>query len=970
MLGVAGALIGIGLQLVVLAMTVAGLILLQEYLGPKPDIENQRPASLGDFQVPTATQARVVPMLWGTSRQKGPNVVWYGDLEQVAVTESIKTGLWTRTRIVVGFEYFLGIQFGIARGDSTMRLRRIWIGEDEVFSGNLGEGTLNIDRRELFGGAEFGQGGVEGTCRFHIGTRIQSPNFYISNLGEQTVGGITPRYSGTSYLVFEHGYIGNSIQLRPWSFEVSRFPNGLGLADPTVNTLDLNPMCAVYEIATDTEWGLRYGAAEIDVPAFQAAAATLLSEGNGFSLMLDRPFAAEDIIEEIARQIDGSFFEDPRTGLYTVVLARFDYDIDTVPLLTSPIRVEKFTNGTWSGRINQIKVQFANRNNDYNDDFALSQNTAGALIQGGGTVTTLRPVTAPATYPGVKDATLANQIAWRDLRAQGQPLTGATLVVDRSFYTLRPGDVFAWTDTVRGFTRKAMRVGSIDYGTLQNPEIKIQCAEDIWRFLAGAFAPPPPTMWQPPANNAVAFPVAEQIAFEAPRAFVFRNLGAPGQIQPLVWGSGRRTARAIGFRIRERNVTPPTTPSGAFNDIGSSLGFMLMGELNANLGTGTAIPTTSIQLDATPDTQTVIEEAFTDSTNTQDVGTNLVNLILVGDELMLVMSAQVSGGGVQLDNVYRGVCDTAQQAHTAGDPVYLVFAGGNLGDDPIPETNNVHVKLLPQTDTETLGEVLATQIAFTMDRRNRRPYCPSRVSLEGNVFATTASLEGAGTGPEGVAIDVTEWIRRDFRTADGDDEIRALTVDGETLRTDFPSLHGYSTDIRVVNDPDGAATTLFTLQAVAGQSQEVLRIDILQATDGIIPTRMRLELIGRHTEAGDELISRHFLRHDFDVTTALTGQFEFGALNSSDISALYNATVAGNYVFTLSTAYGSGTISYRLNGGSFTTLIAAGGTNGTIVGVAISDTIELQHNSPETAFRQLDMNAPGAGQDGFAILFS
>ena len=39
-------------------------------------------ASLSDFQVPTAEEGRVLPVVFGTVLEKGANVVWYGDLKK------------------------------------------------------------------------------------------------------------------------------------------------------------------------------------------------------------------------------------------------------------------------------------------------------------------------------------------------------------------------------------------------------------------------------------------------------------------------------------------------------------------------------------------------------------------------------------------------------------------------------------------------------------------------------------------------------------------------------------------------------------------------------------------------------------------------------------------------------------------------------------------------------------------------
>lgn len=52
-------------------------------LAPKP--RPPTPASLADFDLPTAEQGRSVPVVFGSVRIKGPNVVWYGDLRNTAI---------------------------------------------------------------------------------------------------------------------------------------------------------------------------------------------------------------------------------------------------------------------------------------------------------------------------------------------------------------------------------------------------------------------------------------------------------------------------------------------------------------------------------------------------------------------------------------------------------------------------------------------------------------------------------------------------------------------------------------------------------------------------------------------------------------------------------------------------------------------------------------------------------------------
>ncbi len=59
--------------------------LLTYLLQPKP--ERPKPASLKDFNIPTAEEGRPIPVVFGRPTIKGANVIWYGDLG----TRPIKT---------------------------------------------------------------------------------------------------------------------------------------------------------------------------------------------------------------------------------------------------------------------------------------------------------------------------------------------------------------------------------------------------------------------------------------------------------------------------------------------------------------------------------------------------------------------------------------------------------------------------------------------------------------------------------------------------------------------------------------------------------------------------------------------------------------------------------------------------------------------------------------------------------------
>lgn len=937
----------------------ASLIALSELMRPDSTVEGKRPAGRGDFNFPTASEDRFNPIVWGTVMLEGPNVTWWGALRPKSIHIRVKSALFISKKTKIGYGYYVGIQMGLCRGPIDA-ITRVLVGEKEIFSGDQGEGTVYINQPDLFGGDEEG-GGIVGQLDILVGTTSQAPNSYLAQY--QTITSAptpnAPRYGGSAYVVANDMYVGTSTQIQAWKFEVRRIPNGLGLAggEATVNGYDANPANVLYEILTDTEWGLGYPTAAINTSNFASAGSILAAENNGWSFTLDSGKEAPELIAELERQIDGLLRVNRTTGLFEIKLARQDYDIDTVPQITdADVRsVEKFTRGEWAETTNELRGVFTHRESDYKSVPAFAQDAANIAIQG-------RVVSAKVMLPGVKDPDLASDITWRMLRTLCYPLAAARLKVNRKFYATNRGDVIAWTNGERGITKLGMRVLEVDYGTIKDGTIELEIVEDVFRSDAASFGSSDPTKWVHPEFDLGAFDADKQIAFEAPRKFLTLDEGG---ISDRIWCGARQKDVASSFLIVERHAAG--TPSGDFSEAGETFGFLLIGKLLGALAAGSAIPLSTLVLDPDPDIQTALQSVFVPDT-VENLGYYLGNLLLVGDEFMIASSAEDVGGNVQLNDVYRAVCDTVQAAHSAGDLVWLLFVAGNLTETIFPPGDNVHIKLLPRARNNQLAEGDATQIDLALADRLRCPYPPSRIILNSVAYPATVSLEGVGADGDdyGVGID---WTRRDLRTVD---EIDALTIDAATLFADFPTEHDTKYTVTVREDPSGSNLLVGTFTEIQ-PTQIVLRNEILKVTDGVLPSELRFIIQTTHTYEATNYVSLQDLVYDPAVSTALTGDFNFGALNGYEVSNLYTATDAGTYNFALENALPSSTttVEYRLNSGAWTTLIAATMTTGSIVGVVATDTIEIRHTEVSADLRRfISMTAPGAGQDGYALLFT
>lgn len=952
----------------------AGLTVLSDLLRPKPELENAKPAGLGDFRVPTATEQRPVPMIWGTVRMEGPNVVWYDDLLQEAILEKVKTGLFSSETITKGFRYHLGVQQALCMGPVD-ELTRIWIGEDLVYDGSSGgpdsavvhNGTFTIDKSDLFGGEELGQGGVVGTMRFFGGTTTQAASTYLSGFQKEPPGsGDTPAYRGICFVApdIEHVLYGTSTSIPGWKFELRRTPNGLGLTGGKEIVADgCNPANALYELVTDSEWGYGRAASEIDTTNFTTAATTLFDEGNGFSFILDRQEDISELRRRILEQIDGRLFKNQLTGKWQIKLTRNDYNILTVPEVnaTNLLDLRDFTRVTWEGTTNEIRVPFEQSNDSYKPTYGFAQDSANIRIVGSRSITQVR-------HPGVKDATLANSLAWRELRTNAIPLAQGTFVVDRSLYGLQPGDVFAFTDTDLDFVKLPMRIKKIDYGNILEGEITIEAIQDVFFSSAGSFGDPPLTGWTPPSAGLVAYPTAEQLAFEAPRALTLRDPLTPDPVADKVYAAARRQGGDVTFLIMERNSAG--TPTGDFSRAGQVFGFMAIGELQSALPISATQPVSSVVVVSTPDTQSKINSSFPNVLDLNELGTELVSLCLVDDEFILVQSSQTSGGNVQLNNVYRGVLDSVQADHSSGAKVYLLFVGAGISDDAVPAGNNVDVKLLPRSANDLLAELSATTIQFQMAHRTRRPYPPASFDLNNvTLDATNVDLDGSGSG-EDVGILIDEIVRRDFRTID---EIGALGTDAASIFSDFPTANSTEVEIEIRN----GVTVLHSETGLSGTSTTARQLDILAGLDTTsLPATLSIAVRESHTLLSTVYKSRDWFVLDFTVASPLVGKHAWGELDDAEISNVYDVQSGDDstdHDFTLSSAFTVGDVEYDLNSsGTWLTLISAGGTTGSIPNASLSvgTDIRIRHLSSDVAPQKLLTMDVGGTEEAYAVMIS
>jgi hypothetical protein len=711
-----------------------------------------------------------------------------------------------------------------------------------------------------------------------------------------------------------------------------------------------------YEILTHTEWGYGYPSSDVDIPEFQDAADTLYTEGNGISMAIMAQRKATSLIAEIEKQIDGRFRIDPTTGKWRIALARDGYSIGSLRVADNDNikEVINFSRAAWDETFNSIRIQYQRRVNDYSQSYAPAQDGANMRIQN-------RVVPATWTFEGVKDDALANKIAWRELRSSSYPFAKGRFKMDRTFWDAYVGEVFALTYTHGSLEidQLPMRITRIDTGNKDEPEIIVDAVQDVFSYRSPSFADPDASSWTAPDKNLIPFPATEQVGFEAPYAFTRRDeVTTEGRVFLSGVSQGREEA---GYLFRQRNAVG--TPSGSFFDAGQGSSFMFAGALDSAIDND----------DSTIDVLTDMNVAEILDSNATDVGNELTNLLLIGDEFVACTGATTITGGIRLTGCYRGLLDSAQQSHAAATAVKFIFVGGALTVTAFPLTNNVDIKLLPYDlhgNQVSESDAALTTISLTMANRERRPYPPTFTELNGTQYPTgSVSLDvqqGSIEDDKGIEI---EFNRRDYRIYD---EVSQNATDAETLDPTFPAANTTEYAIEVWKDPSGTPSLLYTTGWQSTKIDYAYRTAILRYMDGVIPSELRIKIKTRHTFDTVVYEATQTLDWDFLCGSAeLSGDQNMGVLGNTEISTSWTAPDTGSYSCTIGRANTAGPIEYRLNGGGWLTCIAQSATTGSMTGVTSGDTIEIRANglalgggATETIFRA---NSPTSAEDAYAI---
>lgn len=462
----------------------AGRFIYHRWIEDKP--RKPRPA---DIELPRVEQGTPLPLVYGRCRVRAPVVVWTGNYRSPNEDSSVYS---LDVLFVVGTPFYTG--------RAELMFNGLWYGDIRIGTGVATStddpgGIGNVFDFVSSQSPEFYDFFASG--HFFAASPIQVASAALRN--RMVTGGVAdsliPGYRRQILCAMLGNNtetsgmkIGTSPEVRSVNFEIRALSTGSASFLGQTLADDADPAAVIYDLLTGFFGKIGLEGSRVGIISFQNASLTLFNESHGYSRSFEQGDDAANMIADVLRQIDGILYEEPTTGQITIKLVRFDYNVndldDINPDNASPAGDGWYSVQGLSETYNAIRLTFTDRDKEYQDGIEVAQNMANVVAQGG------RLRSLDLHMPGICTRALAQKVASRELAAVSSPLAKASVLCDRSFYPMRPGDVATFTWPELGIDHMVMRIVAVDLGTRHDGKIRIDMMRDIFDVSLGAFPIP------------------------------------------------------------------------------------------------------------------------------------------------------------------------------------------------------------------------------------------------------------------------------------------------------------------------------------------------------------------------------------------------------------------------------------------------------------------------------------------------
>lgn len=572
--------------------------------------------------------------------------------------------------------------------------------------------------------------------------------------------------------------IGDYLQINQWAFVSICFDgarhwlhvNGQLVTSPG-QLKGMNPAHMLYFARTQADMGAE-PTGSMNSASLTAAADTLHAEGFGLCTTRNPGNESVDEFERrIERVISGAFTRDPVDGTWHLDLARGDYVLASLPILTDDDVLEfRETPSTLDNAINSVSVKYF--------DPELRETITTAPVQARGLIDAFGTNHQTFDYPEIPTAGLALRVAQRELRATATPLRAFELVTTRVPFGWRINTYFRLQLPKRGIADMVCIVGEKASGTLRSGAIRLKAVQDVYAMPAAAFVQHEPGVDTSAPQSPLA--IIRQLLVELPYSEVVQILSR-ADLSVLPSGAGYLAAVA--------------------DDPARSIDYTLMIDEGAGYqqrAVASWCPTAT--LPAASITATALTLAGGARLDQVEIG----SAAIWGSEIVRVDAINAGTGAVTLG---RGCSDTVPVAHAAGERIWFITGDAAIDATEYTSGETINAKLLTNTGSQQLPISAAMAQPLTFAGRQIKPYPPGNVMLNGSAY------------PDYIAGALTlSWSHRD-RLLQADQLVDTTTgnIGPEPGTTYTLRLYGETdTLLRTASGLTGTSYTLSSEEADSG----------------------------------------------------------------------------------------------------------------------------------------------------------
>jgi Putative phage tail protein len=480
------------------------VVALNEWLYSRAFPDPPKPPPFLNTSIPRADVGSPIPMVYGRCRVRSPVLAWFGN-QGTNFSSSNSYGYKLDMLYVLGFPFYGGgaTLNKIYAGDFVLN-----VDAATYVDGNLAdsiEDSMVRPGRSIYtstnGSAVLGDaGGIRGNVEFFDGRPDQRLSDLINDSDPQvlsfvqrhmtwskwnTESNIThpalvddakiPGYRNQILCFLFVWVIGRRQSLTSYSFDVTSLSTGTPVDLGHSMTDDADPAAVILDLLTSPIGKLGMSFDAIDLDSFKAVSAALFAEGHGYSRAHDSKEDGWTIIASILRQIEAVLYVEPTTGLATLKLIR-SVDptgaADVNPDNCDPPAQGWYSVRGWPDLPNLVRVKYTSRVDNFGDGMEVAFDESLQAING------VRGL--DVEFKGCATHDLAVALAERELAAVSRPIVRASVMVDRSFYTKRIGDVVTLTWPELGVSKMPMRIARINFGRPGASRIAMDLISDIF----------------------------------------------------------------------------------------------------------------------------------------------------------------------------------------------------------------------------------------------------------------------------------------------------------------------------------------------------------------------------------------------------------------------------------------------------------------------------------------------------------